>query len=399
MDDLKGPSNGAEPSTKTEPARPRANRRRSRIFVWLVVAVVVIAGVAAYGVIRYEQTTSLDCSQNPHCLVIDTYDTLFDSGADPGAARGTLFSAFENATGSTVEVNYISSDNLASVLLSEKGDLPDVVVGLDEITGPELDSQGLLVPYSPPELAQVPSSLVQGLAPDHTITPYEYGYLGLDYYTSLDNASGHALSQGDFFTALASNPSLASNFLYENPQSDITGEEFLLWEIEYYTHVLHQNWTTFFQGQAPPHGPVPAADWGSGFNEFSPTGDQEFVSYTTDPAYNLYFNGGGGWNTTVAHDNGSAYTWETIYGSAITKGVHDLALAQEFIQWMMGGTVQSLIPTNEWEYPANDTVTLPPVFAACPSPSTLTPLNTEVSPDQVVQNLTSWQIQWQATQG
>ena len=67
--------------------------------------------------------------------------------------------------------------------------------------------------------------------------------------------------------------------------SDIVGEEFLLWQVEFYESVLHQNWTTWWRAGATQ---LPSApDWGTAFYDFTnePTLYPTCVSYTTDSAY------------------------------------------------------------------------------------------------------------------
>ena len=67
-----------------------------------------------------------------------------------------------------------------------------------------------------------------------------------------------------------------------------------------------------------------------------------------------------------------------------------MTLDQEFENWFLSGTVQSEIPTNEWEYPSNGTVPLPAVFGAALDPSTIVPLNEATTPADVVASLYGW---------
>jgi thiamine transport system substrate-binding protein len=273
---------------------------------------------------------------------------------------------------------------------------PDLVFGLDEITCPELDAAGLLVPYTSPNISGVPGWIVQDLAPDHTCTPYEYGYLGVDYTNAFNNATGHLATQGDLFQNIASNATLAKNFLYENPQTDITGEELLAMQIEYYTQVLHQNWTSFWKAIAQS---APITDsWGDGFTQFQNGQDGMFVSYNTDPAYNVYFGYGNTFNTTVPYHAAKPYSWATIYGLGIVQGsVHNLTLAEKFLDWVLGPQVQNLVPTNEWEYPAIAGTPLPAAYGWALPPSSIQPLNQYLTPAETAQDLPDWQLQWLAS--
>jgi thiamine transport system substrate-binding protein len=367
-------------------------RRGARRLPWLVPVVAAVVVVAGFGAYFYVATTASRCVGGPHSLVVETYDSLFDSGPDPAAARAAVFGGFENATHSRVCVEYETGD-LATSLLGSRGSLPDVVVGLDELTAPRVDASGLLVPYAPPELADVPAALVSSLAPDHSVVPYEYGFIGLDYNVTYNAAHGSPFSTGDFLNAIESNRSLASQFLYEVPP-DITGEEFLVMQIAFSLEVLHVNWTTFWHTVGPL---APSTtDWGTGFSEFSAGTYASFVSYTTDPAYDAYFGPAGALNTSVLRYDGANYSWESIYGVGIVRGgVHNLTLAERFENWLLSGPAQREVPLNEWEYPANDTTALPGAFNWSVPPDTLTPLNTFEPVNTTATNLPGWILEWQ----
>jgi thiamine transport system substrate-binding protein len=377
----------------TTPSTPSKFRRLTGPWRWVVPLVAGLVVVAGFGTFYYIETAQNSCVGGAHTLVVETYASFFDSGADPASARAAVFGGFENATHSRVCVQYISGD-LATSLLTSGGARPDVVVGLDELTAPRVDGAGLLIPYAPPGLAQVPSGLVASLSPDHAVVPYEFGFIGLDYNVSYNAAHGSPFSTGNFLAAVATNTSLAGQFLYEVPP-DITGEEFLAMEIAYSTVVLHTNWTTFWSTIGPE---APSAtDWGTGFSEFSSGLYASFVSYTTDPAYGAYFGPAGALNTTVLQSGGQNYSWESIYGVGIVRGgAHNLSLAEQFENWLLSGPVQDSIPTNEWEYPANATAPLPGVFNWTVPPAAITPLNSFQSVNATAAALPSWILEWQS---
>jgi thiamine transport system substrate-binding protein len=368
------------------PRRLRGPGRARRVLLAVVaVVVVVVAGLGLYTLANQQTPT----------LVIYTYASLL-GGTNCGAANwSTVFGTFESAHHIQIEVE-CPSGTLASTLLAQQ-DAPgaDLVIGLDELTAPEADADHLLIPYAPPELANVSPTLVQQLSPDDAVAPYEWGYLGIDYNTTFAAETDGAIAHATFPDFVA-NVTWARQLLLEDPSVDITGEEFLVWEIEYYEHVLHQDWQGFWTNVLP-NLPPPATDWGTAFGEFTSPGGPEMVSsYTTDPAYAAANGQGGQYNSTVSWWNGTAYGWRTIYGVGIVAGTHHLSLDEQFEDWFLGGTVQSLIPLNEWEYPANSTVELPSVFEAAIDPTSITPLNADTSPAQVAANLTGWVDSWLA---
>jgi thiamine transport system substrate-binding protein len=360
--------------------------------VFVAAALAVVVAVAGYGVYAYE--SGANPSGEP-TLVVYTYSSLFTGTNDSAAVFQAVFGAFEASHHVHIDVED-PAGTLVGTLLSEQ-DSPnaDLVIGLDEVTAPEAEAHGLLVPYAPPALANVSSTLVQEISPDDGVVPYEWGYLAIDYNDSFYNATHGAVANLSF-AELAQNSSWSSNLLIEDPTVDITGEEFLLWEIEFEEHIAHENWTEFWQA-TDPHLKV-APDWGTAFTEFStpPNPPGMVVSYSSDPAYAAYYNESSSFSSTVAHANGAAYGWKSIYGIGIVAGTRHLALDQEFENWFLSGTVQNEIPTNEWEYPANSTVPLPPEYSLAIPPGSITALNADVTPQEVAANLTGWLDEWQS---
>lgn len=385
------PSDGETPSpSSSAPPRPR-RRVRSSWSVWVLVAIVLAAGIGGFAL--YHLSTAPKPTSN--VLTIWTYDGLFGAGLYPAKAYDQVFEAFQNSTGTPVNVVYLSGDLAQALLDAKPSQRPDVVMGLDELEAPEVDAQGLLVPYSPPDLTSVNASLVAAIAPDHSVTPYEYGFLGLDYNLSLLTPSqSSTLTQGDFFSDMPSDPGLAGQLYYPDPvQGDITGEEFLAWEVEYTTNVLHENWTTFWKAVAPYVHPLP--DWTTCWSEFTaPVGaTPTCLSYTSDPAAEAFFGDGGWMNTSVVHNAGKAWSWRTVYGTGIVAGTSHLADAQKFVDWTLSGQVQSLVPTNEWEYPANASVGLPGAYNWTVPLASLNAVNQFTTPSQSSEELSSWVLQ------
>ncbi len=364
--------------------RLRKPGRTNTIIILAAVSVIVV--VAGIGLAQYYLTPTAT-------LTIYTYASLF-GGTCGSPAFSTVFGTFEAQHNIHIQVECPSGD-LASTLLAEKNSPgADLVIGLDEITASQADSQSLLVPYTSPDLASVPASLVRDLSPDHAVTPYEYGYLGIDYNSSFAAATQGKIANSSFLD-FAENSSWARQLLYENPTTDITGEEFLAWEVQFYSAILHEDWQNFWKAVLP-YAPS-ADDWSTAFDEFTtpPGNPSTVVSYTTDLAYAAYYGGLGAFNTTVTSWNGSLYGWQTIYGIGIVAGSSHLSLDQQFINWFLSGTVQNEIPLNEWEYPANTTVPLPPSYDGLIDPASIVPLNQYTSPSALSANITEWQDQWQ----
>ncbi len=356
----------------------------------LVVAVALAAGLVLAGVGAYDYVST---EFGGTTLVILTYPSLFNGYCGGVPAFSAVFGAFASAHGIRIDVE-CPAGNLYSALVNQTGaPVADLVIGLDEITAPEAEAHHLLVPYAPPSLANVSPELVDEIAPGDAVVPYEYGYLAIDYNESFYHATDGAVAQLSF-PELAGNASWARALLLEDPEEDITGEEFLAWQIEYYEQVLHENWTTFWTSM--PRGAPPLSDsWDEAFAAFSEGASPMVVSYSTDPAYAAYYGAAGYYNSTVSWWNGTEYGWRTVYGIGIVNGTRHLALDEAFENWFLSGTVQSEIPTNEWEYPANTTVPLPGVFADAIPPGPIVVLNDDTSPAAVGAAIPGWVATWE----
>ncbi|HEV2519674.1 MAG TPA: thiamine ABC transporter substrate-binding protein [Thermoplasmata archaeon] len=381
---------GAPPTIDTR----RGHRRpgaTGRLLAGIAVAVVVV--LAGLGIGSYLSAHHLfPFSAGEPTITVYTYDSLF--GGCGSANLTALVGSFESAHHAHVVLDCLSG-TLASTLIAQKN-APgaDVVIGLDEVNAPQADAAGVLIPYTPPELAAQPASLVGEIASDHSVAPYEFGYLGIDYTPAFFQATRGAVANFSL-PEVAANGTWAKGLMVENPESDIVGEEFLLSEIAFYQQVLHENWTGFWHSVDPA---IRVSDsWSDAYTSFTtpPNSPPMLASFNTDPAA-AASGGTPAFNATLYHWNGSTYAWKTVYGIGIVRGTTHLALDQAFEDWFLQGPVQSEIPTNEWVYPANTSVPLPASFGWAADPNGATVLNGAIPPSSIPGALPTWLNQWQA---
>jgi thiamine transport system substrate-binding protein len=369
--------------------RVRAPGRTGRVV--LAVGVVLVVGLAGLGLAEY-----VNSGLGLPTIVVYTYPSLLGGADCDPAVYSTVFASFAQTHHVRFELECPAGTLVSTLLSQQNAPGADLVIGLDELTTPIAEAHGLLVPYAPPELANVSPDLVSELSPDDGAVPYEYGYLAIDYASAFANATDGAVAHATL-QEFANNSSWADQLLTESPLLDLTGEEFLVWQILYYEQVLHENWTAFWndvRGSLP----NPAPDWGTAYGEFldAPGQNQMVVSYSTDPAYAAEYGEAGAFNSTLAWWNGTAYAWRTIYGIGIVAGTRHLALDEEFENWFLSPTVQAEIPLNEWEYPAVPTTPLPAVFDAALNTSGADVLNTATTPSAIAADLPGWVNEWAA---
>lgn len=386
-------------AVESDPSAPALNEHRrtarrpgttGRYFLAIGLAVVVV--LAGLGVGAYLEAHHLfPFGGGEPTITIDTYDSLF--GGCGSANLTALLDEFGAAHHAHISINCVAG-TLSSLLISQKNSpSADLVIGLDEVTAPQADAAGVLVPYAPPALSGEPPELLSEIAPDHSVAPYEFGYLGVDYTPAFQAASQGQASNFSL-PQVAANASWAKSLMIEDPETDIVGEEFLLSEIAFYEQTQHTNWTTFWTSVDPS---IRISDsWSDAYSAFTipPNSPPMLLSFNTDPAA-ASSGGAPSFNASLYHWNGGTYAWRTIYGIGIVKGTAHLGLDQAFEDWFLQGTVQSEIPTNEWVYPANTSIPLPPSFGYAADPSGATVLNGAIPPASIPGALPGWLDQWQ----
>ena len=351
----------------------------------VIALVVIVAGFAIFYTIENK-------SPSGKTLVICTYGSLFSYGSNKNQTYSTVFGTFEKEYGVNIKIVTPSTGCLPTLESRKNNEVANIVIGLTNLNGIKASEEGLLVKYTAPE-TYVNNTLMQEMGSASSyLTPYEYSYLGIDY-----NKTGQVSGQfNPTFSDLLTKQN-ASNLLMENPTTSDTGEAFLLWEISYYENVLHQNWTTFWSSIKQYDANNIYDSWSSAFTQFESSSPQTLlVSYLTDPAYNVYFGYGNDVNSTVTQYGGKEYGWRTIYNIGIVNGTGNLSLEEKFVNYFLSPTVQNEIPTNEWMYPANNTITMPPSYSAAMNQTSIIPLNNYISAQEIYNNSERWILQWQS---
>lgn len=377
-----------DPARDNEPRGKSYGPNRKRLIGVIIAVIVIVAGFSIY-------YAAVNKPTGKQTLVIYTYGSFMAYGPNKTQAFNTVFGTFEKEHNVTIVVKTPANGILQTLQAEKSNPQANIVIGLTNMNGITASQDGLLVNYTPPADHYINASLLSEMGSSASyITPYEYSYLGIDYNTTFAGGANFTPSFDNLST-----PVNASNLLIENPVSSNTGAGFLLWEIAYYTHVLHENWTKWWNTTLPylktsSYNHI-YDSWGTGFNYFN-TGNNTnlFVSYLTDPAYNQFFGYGNYSGSAVTYHDGQAYGWRTIYGVGIVNGSGNLPLEKEFVNYFLSPTVQNEIPTNEWMYPANSTIALPPVYSGLPDQSSIYPLNNYITASDISLNLQTWETQW-----
>jgi len=359
-------------------------KKKNGYKIWIVVVLVILAATVIY--FEYPQINT----GNEPVLNILTYSSLMQYGSNPNETLKYIFGNFENWYHVKINIIYASGD-LMTQLAQTNGENYDIVIGLSNLDASVASKSGILYNFSVSNETYINSSLFRYMGTNNII-PYEYSFLTNDFNYSgpINSSIIENLTYSDLY-----NNTIASQYITENPISSITGEEFLLGQIAFYSSILKENWTLFWKNAKNID---VTADWSDGFNLFENGQKQIFYSYITDPSYNAYFNYSR-IGTVPFHFNGKEYAWMEVLGIGILNSSKNKALDKEFVNWFLGTKVQDLIPLNEWMYPASSIASIPPCYSVNPSPSDIIPLNYYMNATYIGNNIEQWLLEWKQVEG
>jgi thiamine transport system substrate-binding protein len=315
----------------------------------------------------------------PVTLTVMTHDSF--------AASESVVAAFENAN--HVKVAFLKSGDAGAALnkaiLTTDVPLADVFYGVDNTFLSRALQAGIYAPYASPLLAHIPDEFK--LDPQKRALPVDYGDVCINYDKAYFKA--HSLPVPLTFEDLAK-PEYNRLLVVENPATSSPGLAFLLATIK---HFGVNGYLDFWKSLRE-NGVVVVDGWETAyytnFSGSSGHGPQAMVvSYASSPAAEVVFA------TTPLTDSPTASIlapgtcFRQIEFVGILKGTKYLALAEKFVDFMLGRQFQEDMPLQMYVYPVNPVATLPDVFvkyAQIPElPAIIDPAEIAVSRDQWMQ--------------
>ncbi|RMG31777.1 MAG: thiamine ABC transporter substrate-binding protein [Methanobacteriota archaeon] len=330
-------------------------------------------------------------------LTIYTYDSLL---ADPGFDIEGNFSAFAGIPRENIEiVRFEDAGSILTRAVAEKDSpVADVLIGLDNVLIHQARTEDILEPYKPNGAEGLRDGLVDDLAPDYLMTPYDYGVFAIWY----DETRFEGF-QGDFSLEALRNPEVAKQLVVENPQVSSVGLGFLLWSIaEYGDKVLGDDgsaWKDFWADLAKNDARL-TPSWGDALDLFfdSSANRSMMVSYTTSPAYGECNFGGDTTNAIITETQDGYEGWFQIEGIGLVKNSDNKDLAKKFIDWFISEDVQKEIYVHQYMYPALDSVKTPECYVnSTIDKDQITPLNSKIPASVINETLDQWLADWEQT--
>lgn len=247
----------------------------------------------------------------------------------------------------------------------------DVVYGIDNAYLGKALYAGALKPYTPLLASRVNASHVffDGARP-WPATPADHGYIAVNtdprHVTGVADLGGVCEHAADFVT--------------QDPRTSSPGLGFLLATIASYPEGADYDWKDYWRALFDA-GVTVRSDWGTAYagdftggygqSEAGFTGDKPIVtSYTTSPAYELFY-GGAGLNGVVTAPRATFHQVETV---AIAANARHLAGAQAFVEFVLTDAFQDLHAANNAVYPVVDGIDVAKVYGGKdPAPGSFQP--------------------------
>ena len=290
-----------------------------------------------------------------------------------------------------VEVVFLQSGDAGSMLnkaiLTKDSPLADVMFGVDNTFLSRALKADIFEAYASPELESVPDAFE--LDPSHRVLPVDYGDVCVNYDKAYfaDNSLPVPQSLEDLAM-----PEYANLLVAENPATSSTGLAFMLATV---AHFGADGYLEYWQALKD-NGVVIVDGWETAyytnFSASSGQGPQPMVvSYGTSPAAEVIFAESLLDDSPTASILGPDTCFRQIEFVGILKGTQNRALAEKFVDFMLGKEFQEDVPMQMFVYPVNSNAVLPNEFtqyAQAPSQTA------DLAPETIASNRDQWIQEW-----
>lgn len=229
-----------------------------------------------------------------------------------------------------------------------------------------------------PNLARVPSEL--NFDTTGHVVPIDTGYITLVYDSEAISPEEAPKSLEDL-----THPRFARKLIAIDPRTSSVGHAFLMWTIAEYGD---PGFVEYWRRLGPSLLTV-SGGWSEAYEQFTSGEAPLVVSYSTDTAYGVMYDGSDRFRATLLQ--GAAY--RQVEAMGVVRGTEKAELAHAFLDYLLSDEVQSLIPTTNWMFPANAEAKLPAeweAYALVPDEAVW------LEPERIAQNEARWLRAWAA---
>jgi thiamine transport system substrate-binding protein len=345
----------------------------------LTMLVLLLASCAAPAQPAAEpQATTI--AAKPETITVMTHDSF--------AVSEDVVKAFEEAN--NAKVVFIQSGDAGAALnkaiLTKDAPLADVFYGVDNTFLSRAQEVNVYEPYASPELANIPDAFK--LDPSNNALPVDYGDVCINYDKKyfVDKSLAVPQSLEDLTKS-----EYANLLVMENPATSSTGLAFMLATVAHFGDGYLDYWKSL-----KANGLVVVDGWETAyytnFSASSGKGPQPMaVSYGTSPAAEVIFADPPIDDAPTASILGSDTCFRQIEFVGILKGTQHRALAEKFVDFMLGEQFQEDMPMQMFVYPVNPKAVLPDAFVKYSQAPEQTAM---LAPDVIASNRDNWIQEW-----
>jgi thiamine transport system substrate-binding protein len=299
-----------------------------------------------------------------------------------------VLEAFEEAN--HAEVVLLESGDAGAALnkavLTRDAPLADLFFGVDNTFLSRALEADIFEPYDSPLLNEISEEF--RLDDSKRVLPVDYGDVCINYDKAYFADNNLAVPQSlDDLTK----PEYAGLLVVENPATSSPGLAFLLATVAHYGDSFTEYWQALKDNEV-----VVVDGWETAyytnFSASSGRGPQPMVvSYGTSPAAEVIYAEKKLDDAPTASILGPDTCFRQIEFVGILKGTEQRALAEKFIDFMLGKQFQEDMPLQMFVYPVNPSAALPDEFTRYAQAPEQT---AALSPDEIAANRDQWIEAW-----
>ena len=319
-------------------------------------------------------------STGPQPLTVITHDSF--------AASKEAVKAFEDAN--QAKVTFLKSGDAGAVLnkaiLTKDAPLADVLFGVDNTFLSRALQGDIFEPYQSPALNGIPDEFK--LDRSDRALPVDYGDVCINYDKAYFAENNLAVPQS---LEELTKPEYKGLLVTENPATSSTGLAFMLATIAHYGDSFTDYWQALKD-----NGLIVVDGWETAYyNNFSGSsghGPQPLVvSYGSSPAAEVMFAEKPLDDGPTASILGQDTCFRQIEFVGILKGTQHRALAEKFVDFMLGKQFQEDMPGQMFVYPVNPHAALPDAFVKYSQAPKQT---ATLAPDVIAEKRDAWIQAW-----
>ena len=299
------------------------------------------------------------CASQPASTESAEYQTLVVMAHDSFAVSEELVQSFEESN--DAEVVFLQSGDVGAMLnkaiLTKDAPLGDVLFGVDNTFLSRALEADIFEAYDSLALAEIPEEFK--FDPSNRALPVDYGDVCINYDKSYFAENDLLVPQS---LEELTKPEYKGLLVVENPATSSTGLAFLAATVSHYGDAFPEYWRALKENEV-----VVVDGWETAyytnFSGSSGHGPQPMVvSYASSPAAEVVFAETPVNDAPTASIIGPDTCFRQIEFVGILKGTDQRALAEKFVDFMLGKQFQEDMPLQMFVYPINPNAALPEAF-------------------------------------